>query len=96
MDTLKLITDHKWKQFTYRCDVPVKVLADQFDYQDPDECTDYFFKYRGYWYHIDEFMVFENDPDHGFHGHAGQSFFETLLIKLSNDGEEYQIARQLS
>jgi hypothetical protein len=65
-NTIKVRTDHKWRQFTYRYDVPAKVLASQFDYHRctnecaPDECDclplDGFFEYLGTWYHTDQFM----------------------------------------
>ena len=95
MVTIK--TDHKWRDLVYRCDVPAKVLADQFDYQDASEVTDGFFCYRGYWYHIDGFMRIENNPDlTGWHGYASDSYFSGVLIQLSNDGEQIKVGTYFS
>ena len=91
---MKIYTDHKWKQFKYRNEVPASVLASQFDYQDPEETFDGFIHYRGVWYHLDQFM--RGAPIPGWDGFAGDSFFSGVAIKLSSDGEEYQIATVIS
>ena len=58
-----IITDHKWKSFVYRSDVPAKILAGQFDYLSEDDATDGFFRYRRNWYHLSDFMRSEStDP----------------------------------
>ena len=86
-----ITTDHKWKPFVYRYDVPESVLADQFDYQDPNETIDGFFCYRGTWYHLDQFMrvgypgPFGQTDENGYHGFAGDSYFSGVAIKLSED-----------
>lgn len=85
---LTIKTDGKWRQFKYRYEVPKRVLASQFDYQDPDETTDGFFKYKNTWYHLDQFMR-TNVP--GWDGAAADSFFSGVLIQLSPDGEEYRV-----
>jgi len=44
-------------------------------------------------------MKINNHPDDDFqswHGHKGDSFFSGTLIRVSDDGEEYQIATYLS
>lgn len=90
MSTVKITTDHKWKPFTYRYDVPARVLTSQFDYQDANEVSDGFFCYRGTWYHLDMFMRTTNFD--GWTGVHGDSYFSGVLIRLSDDGETYQIA----
>ena len=88
---MQIITDHKWKNFSYRYDVPEKVLDDQFDYLDED-VFDGFFRYRRRWYHLSEFLQplykFENE----WHAYHSDSFFSGILIQVSNDGEQYKIA----
>ena len=51
----KITTNNHERFFVYRCDVPEKILQEQFDYQDPEETQDGFFKFKGYWYHLDQF-----------------------------------------
>lgn len=92
MNDLKITTDHKWKPFKYRQEVPKKVIKSQFDYQDGEECIDDFFCYKGNWYHIDQFMtVGDNSPLKGWDGYSSDSFFSGIVIKLKPDGEEYMV-----
>lgn len=93
MNETRIITNHHWRQFKYRYEVPQSVLDDQFDYHGPDDGLDGFIHYRGTWYHLDQFMRLENTP--GWDGGHGESYFSAVLIKLSDDAEEYQIALQL-
>ena len=93
-------TDHKWKNLRYRYEVPSRALTAKFDYQDASEesgVTDGFFCYLGIWYHLDEFTrldcMTEDSPFSGWDGYAGDSFFSGVLIKLSEDGEQYQVGR---
>jgi hypothetical protein len=94
---MKVITDHKWKGFKYRNEVPAKVLADQFDHLGEDE-IDGFFCYRGYWYHLSDFM--RDMPAElkkaGYDGFAADTFFSGVAVKVSNDCEEYQVALAFS
>lgn len=83
-------TNHQWRNLAYRNEVPAKVLADQFSHLDEDETGDGFFCYRGYWYHVSDFMRIENNADlAGWHGYASDSYFSGVVMKLSEDGEQY-------
>ena len=82
-------TNNHWRNFSYRSEVPPAVLADEFDYQDPEESIDGFFCYRKRWYHLDEFM--RGGPE-GWHGFHGDSYFSGVAIRISDDGEQYQVA----
>lgn len=87
--------DHS-RYFTYRCDVPEKVLKSDFDYQDPEDAIDGFFCYGGIWYHLDQFMRIDHSPDSEFSkwdGCAGDSYWSGTLIKVSDDRETYKIGR---
>jgi len=37
---MKIKTNGHWRSFVYRWEVPPRVLATQFDWQNPDEYTD--------------------------------------------------------
>ena len=108
MSELMIKTDYKWREFVYRSDVPAKVLKSQFDWTDEafEEHGDYsdgFFRYRGYWYHLNDFMTtrdtFKSDtssPIKAWDGYHGDSYFSGVLIKLSKDGERFQVATYFS
>ena len=91
MNNLQIITNHHWRNLSYRYEVPEKVLKDQFDYI-PDEFGG-FLKYRNHWYHLTDFMTTSaNSPFPDWQGYASDSFFSGVLIDLSEDCEQYRIA----
>jgi hypothetical protein len=94
--TVTIKTDHKWRDLVYRSDVPADVLADQFSYQNAEEVLDGFFCYRGYWYHLDRFMVCDSDDLKNWDGYASDSYFSGVLIRLSPDGEQIKIGSYYS
>ena len=89
---LEITTNHHWREFLTESDVPADVLADQFDYLDEQDSSTYF-QYRGWWYHLSDFMctgkMFFGTQ---WGGYASDSFFSGVLIRLAEDGERYQIA----
>jgi len=85
-------TDLREKHFRYRYEVPASVLRDRFDWLD-EEQDDGFFRYRGIWYHISEFM-WTNGND--WHGYRGDSFFSGVVLRLSPDGETYIVGTYIS
>ena len=104
-NAVRVISNGNWRQFRYRYEVPASVLADQFDYQNPDETTDGFFSYRGIWYHLDQFMRHEGSlggrvvgsgKGYAWHGVAGDSYFSGVVIAVSDDGETYRVGTYYS
>jgi hypothetical protein len=96
---MKIYTDNKWKNFKYRNEVPDKILASEFDYQDANEVLDGFFCYRKWWFHLDGFMMIDKHAPkefQGYQGYASDSFFSGVLIRISDDGERYQVATYIS
>lgn len=102
MGKLEIITDHKWKMFKYRDEVPQKQVND-YDWLSEEEKTDGWIWYRKRVYHISEFMDLNNkfhNPNHPFpapwNGYISDSFFSGILIEISEDGEMYRIGTYLS
>lgn len=86
---LNISTDHKWHEFKRRDEVPAKVLKSEFDYQ-RDDVSDGYFKTKGSWHHADQFM--RSGAPEGWDGVLNYSMSNGLLLKLSRDGERYQVA----
>lgn len=87
---MKIKTNHHWHNLLYGYEVPAAVLAERDD-ADAIDCD--FVKYKGIYYCIEDFMstigsAFEDD----WHGYAYHHAFAGVLIRLSEDGEQYQIA----
>lgn len=98
MSSLQIITNNHWRQFRYRYEVPPEILASEFDYQDENDALDGFFKYRGCWYHLDQFIkILTSAPFSGeWDGCASDSFFSGIFIRVSDDCEEYKVGRYYS
>ena len=91
MANYEIITDHKWKQFKYGAELPNKVFNDDFDWMNDDDKHDGFISYRGRWYHLSEFMRADRLYDK-YDGVLSDTMFSGVLIKISDDCENYQIA----
>lgn len=64
-------------------------IRDQYDWMDPDDLEyNYgFFKYRGCFYHLQDFMRASSDATGdlaGWDGYAGDSYFSGTLIKFAD------------
>ena len=95
--TLTIRTNKHERQFQYRNEVPEKVLKSEFDWLGEEDGFDGFIHYRGCWYHLSQFMrLGEGSGMDGWDGYSGDSYFSGVLIKLSDDGETYQIATYFS
>lgn len=96
--SLKIKTNNAWREFVSRDEVPAKVLASQFDWTNEahEEHGDYshgFFKYRNYWYHLADFLRIEKGGQFSeWTGYHSDSAFSGVLIRLSDDGETFQVA----
>lgn len=88
MGEMTIKTNHHWREFTYRSDVPADILKSEFDWTDEEDDVDGFFCYRDCWYHLNLFM--RGAPE-GWDGAHGDSYFSGTLIKLSDDGETFQV-----
>lgn len=90
---MKIYTNNHHRQFKYRDEVSTKILTEDFDWLGKD-IIDGFFYYRGQWYHVSEFMKFDQHApfDQKWDGYISDSFFSGVLIKLSEDCETYRIA----
>jgi len=91
-ERVKVFSNYHWRDFLVAAAVPDDVLANEFDYQDED-VIDGFFYYRNTWYHLDQFM---NAPAGAFpgdywHGYLNDSMSTGVVIRISDDGEQYQV-----
>ena len=88
------------KELYYGSDVPAKVMADQFDWLDEDERhSQSFAKYKGYWYHLSQFMRVQPGgvlAQMGWDGYHGDSFFSGVAIRFYEDHTHYKCGLVLS
>lgn len=99
MSNLKIITNHRWREFISGFELTEKEKK-EFDYMSKEEIEEgTFFRYRNWIYTLGDFMridkgMFEDFAD--WNGYASDSFFSGVLIKISDDGDQYQIATYIS
>ena len=91
---MQTITNRHWRNFSYRNEVPESVLTSEFDYLSEDEGFDGFFQYRKNWYHLSSFV--RSEAASGWDGFAADSHFSGVAIKVSDNGEQYQVGLLLS
>jgi hypothetical protein len=95
---MNIITDHKWKNFLYGYELTKKERKD-FDYMTDDEidCQS-FVRYKKTVYSLNDFM--RSDSEHPilsqWNGSCAHDSFSGVLIKVSNDCEQYMIATYLN
>ena len=95
---MQVISNFNWRNFIYGYELPESVRAD-FDYLDDDEfATRDFIKYRGVYYDTCEILrVPETDSELSYwDGYSPDTYFSGIVVKFSDDGEQYQIGRYLS
>ena len=104
---MNITTNSQWRQFVYGYELSERELAD-FDYIDPEELpTHNFIRYRGTVIDPSEFMRItdtmmlhadnaDRDLMAEWDGYMSDSYFSGLLIRYSDDCEEYQIATYTS
>ena len=97
---MKIVTDHKWKLLKDRTDVPSIAKDMDFDWIDfnLEEYWTGFFEYKGAWYHISEFMnvdiLLPFYPE--WNGYKAETAWSDVVIRISDDGEEYKIGTYFS
>jgi len=69
-----------------RADVPKKILQGEFDWT--KEETGYF-RYNGTWYHLSQFMRLPKA--HEWQGYHSDSAWTGIFIRVSSDGETFQV-----
>ncbi len=97
MDTKTTIKSNKqWRNFLYGYELTEKQKA-EFDYI-ADIDSHHFIKYKGRIIDPGEFISVPMDSflDVGWHGYQADGFFSGLVIRISDDGEQYKIGTYFS
>ena len=94
---LQITSNFHWNNFLYGYELTKEEKA-SFDWIDPEDIeTHSFLKYKGNVYSIGDFMIIDrNEALEEWDGYASDSFFSGVLIKLSDDGEQYQVGTYIS
>lgn len=87
---MKIITNKQWRDFICGYDVPESVKQSEYCHLSDVEACDGFIKYRGNYYHLSDFLVTDDISE--WQGVHCDSAFSGILIKVLDDGEQYQIA----
>ncbi len=92
---MNITTNHHWHNFLYGYELTTAERA-EFDYLDDIDAHD-FIRYRGEVYDPSEFIRIDHNISQfgdlsAWHGYRSDSYFSGLLLRLSDDGEQYQIA----
>jgi len=111
MTKLQIITNRHWHYFLYGYEL-TKKERDEFDYLSDDEINEHsFLRYRGQVYILSDFertpsntvayrywsrMQCEHPEWSDWQAYQSDSFFSGIVIRLSDDGEQYQIGTYLS
>jgi hypothetical protein len=84
---MEIKTNNHWRHFKYSYEVPESVFND-YDWLSEDESLDGWIHYRNVWRHISDFTFGDY---HGWHGAVADCAFWGVVIRTSEDGEQYQI-----
>jgi len=100
MSEIKIITNHHWRNFLYGYELALK-WRHEFNYlTDEEYAANNFFAYHGYIYDTSEFMSTCGMPDDSplkqWDGYRSESFFSGILVRYSENCEQYQVGRYLS
>jgi len=88
---MKITSNYHVREYKYSYDVPEGVL-DDYDWLDDCEKLDGWIDYRGDWYHISDFMRYD---DAYWNGIVHDTFFSGILIHIVGDST-YTIGWYLS
>ena len=93
---MKVKSNYQWRQFIHRDEVPDSILESEFDHLNEDhlyeKVSDGFFQYKGIWYHVSNFLVFPaNNPGTPWEGYYNLTAFNSVVLRVSDDGETYQV-----
>ena len=112
--TLTIITNNHEYELRAIDQIPMRVVFDQFDYvlddpKDINSAHDYsqrFFKYRGWWYDVSEFVRIEFERTNSFttvvdkdsplarwDGVQSDSYFSGIVVKYTDDFEAVKVGR---
>ena len=92
----QIISNHHWHNFLYGYELTEKEKLD-FDYMDEDTISsNSFLRYRNCVYALSDFMCGNENDLKGWHGYTAELWFSGTLIKVSDDGEQYQIGTYVS
>lgn len=92
---MNITTNNHWHSFLSGYELTATERA-EFDYLDDIDAHD-FIRYRGEVYDPNEFICIDHNVGQfgdlsEWHGYRSDSYFSGLLLRISDDGEQYQIA----
>jgi hypothetical protein len=103
---MRITANNHWRHFKYSYEVPESVFS-YYDWLSEDESLYGWIHYRNEWYHVSQFMRYadystqhfkrkDSDKVTQWHAYSADTYFSGLIIRISEDGEQYQIGRYYS
>jgi hypothetical protein len=93
---MKIITNHKFREFLFGCEIADKKVRDEFDWMSDEDFKEAsFIRYRKNWYALSEFLCVQNEATGdfaGWDGYMSDTFYSGVLIKFSSDNEFVKVA----
>ena len=94
---MKIKSNYHWNNFLYGYELTEKE-KDDFDYV-YDINSESFFRYKHCTYWIGDFLNIDpsnsEHPFSGWHGYISESYFSAIVIRISEDAEQYQVGLAL-
>ena len=85
---MRIISNFQERELLSHFEVPPSVLDREFDYLSPeDRESALFFKYKGYYYSLDQIMRTSDKmlTDKGWNGYHSDSYFSGILVSVNDN-----------
>lgn len=96
MTTITIVTNHQYRPILSSYDLPKEALKEFYHYYTEQLEQASFFKYKGIYYDLSNFMRTKSEEFKGWDGVHSDSYFSGILIKLSKDCESVIVGRYYS
>lgn len=87
---MNIQTDGKWRTLKFKKDVPKRIFDKEFDWWEPEDGLEGFFKFEDEWYHVTQF---HKSKERGWQYQLAIGNRTLLYLNVSRGLEQYQIGK---